>query len=274
MRTSDTRDGTNMALDDPIALVEPGRNGDIINILPLAKYLHDQGEQVDLLVHPNFAALLDGVSYVRPVLLPHEDEHRPEEARVWATARYQRVIVSKVWNNRYLDRSAAESFAAEAYRLAGYPELFGKLSTVFDRRSSEREARLVGKHLDRGVPFILYNLEGSSSQFKRRAGFVRWLRWQRWNARLVKLPLDCHRLYDLLGLYERADLLITTDTATLWLAHAVHIPTIVLHQTDTWLRAPLPPATVLNCTYEGALSRRREIAAAIRQVLDRRAVAA
>jgi len=256
-----------MAIDDPIALVEPGRNGDVINILPLAKHLHDCGEQVDLLIHPKFAPLLDGVSYVRPVLLPFEDEHRPEEARVWASARYARVIVSKVWNNRYFDRSAADSFAAEAYRLAGYPDLFGKLPTVFDRRSPEREARLVDQHLRGHGPFILYNLDGMSSPFKRRAGFRRWLFWQRFGARLVKLPTDCERLYDLLGLYERADLLITTDTSTLWLAHAVHIPTIVLHQTDTWCRAPFPPATVLGCTYEGALSRRGEIAAAIRHSL-------
>ena len=120
-------------MDEPIALVEPGRNGDVINILPLARHLHDRGEQVDLLIHPKFASLLEGVSYVRPVLLPFEDEHRSEEARVWAAARYPRVIVSKVWNNRYCDRMAAESFAAEAYRLAGYPELFGKLPIVFDR---------------------------------------------------------------------------------------------------------------------------------------------
>ncbi|HEY1784486.1 MAG TPA: hypothetical protein VGG30_03020 [Pirellulales bacterium] len=254
-------------MNEPIALVEPGRYGDIINILPLAKHLHDSGEQVDLLVHPKFASLLDGVSYVRPVRLPFEDEHRPEEARVWAAARYPRVIVSKVWNNRYCDPLAAPSFAAEAYRLAGYPELFGKLPVEFDRRSPEREARLAERHLGGSGPFILYNLDGSSSPFKRRARFARWLRWQRFEARLVKLPADCERLYDLLGLYERADLLITTDTATLWLAHVVRIPTIVLHQTDTWKRAPFPPATILDCTYEGALSRRREIAAAIRGCL-------
>src|SRR5580704_9375073 len=83
-------------MDEPIALVEPGRNGDVMNILPLAKYLHDRGEQVDFLIHPKFASLLEGVSYVRPVLLPFDDEHRSEEARVWAAARYPRVIVSKV----------------------------------------------------------------------------------------------------------------------------------------------------------------------------------
>ncbi|HEX4146664.1 MAG TPA: hypothetical protein VHY91_24390 [Pirellulales bacterium] len=256
-----------MAIDDPIALIEPGRYGDVINVLPLAKHLHDSGEQVDFLIHPKFAGLLDGVSYVRPVLVPLEDEHRPEEARVWAAARYARVIVSKVWNNRYLDRSAADCFAAEAYRLAGYSHLYGKLPVEFDRRSPEREARLVEQHLGGSDPFILYNLDGSSSAFKGRRRFARWLRWQRFDAKLVKMPTDCERLYDLLGLYERADLLITTDTATLWLAHAIHIPTIVLHQTDTWCRAPFPPATVLACTYEGAHSRRRTIAEAIRACL-------
>ena len=91
-------------------------------------------------------------------------------------------------------------------------------------------------------------------------------------AKLVKLPTDCERLYDLLGLYERADLLITTDTATFWLAHAVHIPTIVLHQTDTWCRAPFPPATVFHSTYEGALARRRKLPPTFAVVWRRRAV--
>jgi hypothetical protein len=253
-------------MDDPIALVEPGRNGDIINILPLAKYLHDSGEQVDLLIHPKFAGLLDAVSYVRPVLLPFEDENRPEEARVWASARYPRVIVSKVWNNRYYDRSAAESFAAEAYRLAGYPELYGKLPIVFDRRSPEREAQLADRCLKGSGPFILYNLDSISFPLRGRKRFDRWLRRQRFEATLVKLPVDCP-LYDLLGLLERADLLFTVDTASLWLAHVVHIPTIVLHQTDTWARAPFPPATVLHCTHEESLGRRLEIAAAVRQCL-------
>ncbi len=57
-------------MDAPIALVEPGRYGDVMNILPLARHLFDRGERVDFLVHPKFAGLLDGVSYVRPVLLP------------------------------------------------------------------------------------------------------------------------------------------------------------------------------------------------------------
>jgi hypothetical protein len=126
---------------------------------------------------------------------------------------------------------------------------------------------LVEQHLGGSGPLILYNLDGSSSPFKGRRRFARWLHWQRFEAKLVKMPTDCERLYDLLGLYERADLLITTDTATLWLAHAVHIPTIVLHQTDTWCRAPFPPATILGCTYEGAHSRRRAIAEAIRNCL-------
>ncbi len=111
-----------------------------------------------------------------------EDEHRPEEARVWAAARYPRVIVSKVWNNRYMDRMATESFAAEAYRLAGYPELYGKSPIVFDRRSPEREAKLAEQASERASgPFILYNLDGSSSPFRkrRRSVFARWLRWQR-----------------------------------------------------------------------------------------------
>jgi hypothetical protein len=253
-------------MDERIALVQPGRNGDIINILPLAKHLHDSGEQVDLLIHPNFAPVLEGVNYVRPVLLPFEDERQTEEARVWAAARYSRVIVSKVYNNRYTDRTSAVNFAAESYRLAGYPELYGKLPIVFDRRSPEREAELAAKHLRGKGPFILYNLDGTSFPFKRRGRFATWLRWQNFGAKLVKMPVDCP-LYDLLGLYERADMLITIDTASLWLAHVVNIPTIVLHQTERWATAPFPPGTVLDCTHKESLRRRGEVAAAIRRVL-------
>ncbi len=240
-------------MDDPIALVEPGRNGDIINILPLAKHLHDRGERVDFLIHPKFASLLDGVSYVRPVLLPFEDEHRPEEARVWAAARYPRVIVSKVWNNRYFDPRLPR---VSRPRLTAWPAI---PSCTASCRSSSIAGRPSAKRSwPSGISAAAARSSCTTSTACRvrsqwRNRFARWLRWQRFGATLVKMPADCERLYDLLGLYERADLLITTDTATLWLAHAVHIPTIVLHQTDTWFRAPLPPATVLHCTYDEAL---------------------
>jgi len=44
-------------------------NGDIINLLPLLKFVSDKrGKPVQLVVHPKFAGVLDGVAYVQPII--------------------------------------------------------------------------------------------------------------------------------------------------------------------------------------------------------------
>lgn len=246
-----------------IGLVELGRNGDILNILPLARHLHEHGHEVHLLVVARYRALLDGVSYVVPTVVPVADEGCTEEARQWAGRQgYDQVLVSKVYNNALCDRTLCENFAEEAYRLAGHRELFGKLPLVIDRRDRDREAALCTAYKLPEGPFALLNLHGFSSPCTFAPEIKGWLSRQ-------SLPLVwaesvvAERFYDLLGVIERAAVLVTVDTATLWLARATATPTIELVSGRPWLSSPAGP----NCAWRTSYPQIMSQLPVLRQVL-------
>jgi hypothetical protein len=107
---------------------------------------------------------------------------------------------------------------------------FGMWPTVFDRRSEQREAALLATFSHYQRPLILVGLESVSSPLKNHAEiYSRICEDFGETHKVINLSkLRCERIYDLLGLFDRAACLVTADTAHLHLARASKVPVVAL----------------------------------------------
>jgi hypothetical protein len=218
-----------------VAIVQLARSGDIVNILPVAHALHQEGYDVDLIVHRDFAEVLEAVSYVTPVLVDGPNNDPEIHARAAEDSGAYRLVLSTQVNGnpRQLDVEC-ESFIVQNWARAGldWVESFHELPLVFDRRDAEGEAAAVTEYVPPpdGRPLLAFCLKGYSSPFAEADGFREWLvkkhagRYRLLDLSDVRLP----KVHHLLGLLEAADVLLTVDSLPLHLAYATGTPTIAL----------------------------------------------
>ncbi len=258
-----------------LAIVELGRLGDIINILPICKLFHDQGQKPTIVVSEPFASLLDGVSYVDvfPVSTDYSDI---EAAREVAQRRFYRVVQAQVWGNKYQCERRCHSYNRESWRLLGFEHKFDDttLKPVFDRRNRDREADLVRKLSASGKPLMLAGLTGGvSSPFPAGQVILDWLgRTYGHSHEVVDLcSLKAERIYDLLGLFDASTVLFSSDTVYLHLAAASDVPVVAFVNPSAWVgtetrckclaRIPYPnPLTPPEALFSNIQSRLRAAA--------------
>lgn len=201
-----------------------GRFGDIINILPVARDIAlKEGGRCAMVVSAEFASVLEGCSYVEPVVVSsHFTDIQP--AIEQAQRMFERVLVAKVNEKAVGVTTQCEAFNQEAWRQCGYHNDWFRLPLVFDRRDREREAALI-KQVSNGRPMVLVNFSGKSAPFKYGDDATKWIGAYH----LVDLAnIKAHRIYDLIGLMDVAEMLITGDTSTLHLSAASGVPTVNL----------------------------------------------
>lgn len=233
----------------PLVIVLLGRAGDCIQILPcLLEIYRRTGLTPIQVICQDYAPLLDGVSYVQPhpisghwwksipqarqiaenlfgggVVLPWWDEDPKHAAMISEGARGDFVIQchAQHWG---VDITKWPSYGVSmASRLGFTQEEWVRLPLVFDRRDPTREEQLFQRVVGReSKPIILYNFTGASSPFPFWPEVINPIRAQ--FGRIFKFvdlgSIRAHRIYDLLGLYDRAIGMLTSDTATLHLAPA------------------------------------------------------
>lgn len=198
-----------------------GRYGDIMNALPIAYELSRNGENPKFCCSNQFWNVLEGVSYVHPVVWGLEYMQLPTAIKY---TQEHNPIVCQAY--RHPDSSQrTDSYQREAYRHAGWLDKFYKIPLVFDRRNPEREAALA-KDLPDGA--ILWAGTSVSSPLAS-AGAVWDLLHKEYGSRLYDISnLRAERVYDVLGLMDRAALLVCTDTMHLHLARASNIPVVAM----------------------------------------------
>lgn len=222
-----------------VCLVELGRFGDIINILPVAQHIHNTYKKPHLVVSKTFASLLEGVSYVEPVVVDFPNEDLKKGMRV-AREKFRHVIQTQIWGRDYTQQRQCASYNRESWRMAGMQVQFDDPTyrPLFDRRSPEREAQLLEKVNPSGRPMILAVLKNSvSSPFKHGQRVLEEIQ-KAFSEQFVIVDLTtfhAERLYDLLGLIERADCVVTVDTAVLHLMAATNTPYVALVNEKPWL---------------------------------------
>ena len=253
-----------------------GRYGDIIQCLPMFKAM----------VHPvvitseEYGDIFEGVSYVEHIKILEDWQTGVAAAKAKARQYGLTPVVVQFWGDEpyYWDRKYSEVHSA---KMAKYPDygtsmwnLCGfereqmlSLPLVFDRRDKEREAQLVeqvrviGKYLTvrKSIPLLLVNFTGKSSPFAAMPEVHREIMKFAHKFNIVDIgALKCHRIYDLLGLYDVAAGLITIDTATLHLAPASHVPYMAFTQ-DGWSGSVPKGNCVKEIKYSQAIVRLGEI---------------
>lgn len=231
----------------PPVFVQLGRFGDLILLLPAFKLIHERtGKKPIVIVSDEYASVLDGVNYVTP---------HPIKAHWWSGIPKAKAIAESMgggiipqwWNDRQtndvpkgplvlqchgdkwgIDINKYPDFGTAMWVRAGFTrEEMIETPLVFDRRSPEREETLVKFHVRSDRKLLLYNFTGISSPFGYIPEMSRLLADYRNKFQCLDLgAIKATRIYDLLGLYDRAAGLITTDTATAHLAPASGVPTI------------------------------------------------
>lgn len=263
-------------------LVNLDRLGDVINLLPLLQAEPD----TRLMVLKEYAPLFEGISYSEPIIFDgqfHELGRAVQEAQA-ITSNVRSVtftgdpatIKAFTFQPTGTAHATSSSFAKEVWKIAGRVDLWNEQpKLVFDRRSVEREVALLDSvcPIKRGRKrkLMLIADGGVSSPFPYRELLVALLRLKfESQYQIVNLSaLRAERFYDLLALYERADVLVTTDSAPLHLAHACpDLPVVALvnDKPSLWFGSPWRANHVFHCRYSDFPERAVEMLNAIGQM--------
>ena len=235
-------------MKDQNCYVCTGRLGDILNILPILQMDNEQGKRAALMVAKEFAPILDGVTYLDPVVF---DGHwmQVKDAVIQAKDQFSKVLVAQVAGPKKeimeeayraagltaIDKKA-ESFLKDQWRLVGrFQDVRLNRPLVFDARDPKREKALVKSLWPSGKKrLVLLHLGGTTSPHPYRKMLTEYV-----NCCLLKriyevvdiTDVKAYRFYDLLGLYEKAYTVIASDSAALHLAQATpETPVVALTQ--------------------------------------------
>lgn len=246
---------TPVVLQGDVCLLQLGRYGDIMNILPVAKRIaQSYGKPPAMMVARKFADILDGVSYVHRVIFDGEFSE-VEAAQIEAEKKFQLVITSQVWGTTWQVPHECQSYNMESWRCAGFLPQWGERDKlVFDRAD-------VPTKISPRPMLCLCLSSGHSSPFKE---------WKPVQEHIVEKYADrfeildladmhCDRVYDLLRWIRGARLLITSDTSPLHLAAACSTPVVALVNDDPWLASTPRCNAVLKMPYRDVLGRLEEI---------------
>lgn len=257
-------------------LVCLGRIGDIINALPIA---YDMAKKMKrptpFVVSAEFASVLDGCSYVEPLVYPGSYRQVRDAHDFAKLSGYEPRVAQ--WYG-WTQEKTESNFQREAWKLAGYEAKWGTLPTVFDRRSDEREFMLYAKHVEEGqsCKWIAVCDTSHSSPFKigPKLDYALGLEFP-YHAIIDISSVKADRYFDILGVLDRCECLVTVDTAALHLARASKCPTVAIvnDRDGGWWASEAPPQAVHTAKYSEGEGMITNIVAAIhRFVIHRHAV--
>lgn len=254
------------------ALVLLGKVGDCYNAAPIAKHLHDNSKTPHWVVSINYVPVLRGFSYIEidPV---HFTPVQIDLALEYARNKYANVLNCQPYGKHFTGPKDC-AYNEMSWRHVGYGEHFydtKNFPLIFDRRDAERESFLVTQHVNGGRPLVLLSVGcGKSSPFPTHHAFSGAIKRKFGpHCEIVDLCLvKAARIYDWLGLFDKATLLITTDTAALHLATASPKMKVIALTNDNPFLATSPRCNVVfKTTYSKVTEKMPEIHEAVRQAL-------
>lgn len=230
-----------------------------MSILPLVWEKSQCGERPTVIVGYGFSDLLDGILYADRMVWTGNWED-VAGAVVFAREKYDEVFVTQVHGN-YPSQRLTECYCKDMWAQVGRLD-WGGLPLVFDNRNPERE-ELLRFNLGMENCKIVLSLNGSSSKLEDRlAAMIR----SAFPGAIDVSDVTAERIYDLLGVFDRASVLITVDTASMHLAHASNVPVIALVSDahHGWGATSRYPGQMLRVNYSAippSMERIREVAA-------------
>ena len=217
------------------------------------------------MVQRDYAGLLEGVSYVEPMVwdgsvddisgaVAHVRKLGLEPACCQVASNDAEALREHVYKGKH---AITDSFVKEVYDRLGMLREFRKnLPLVFDLRNAEREAALLERvKLPKRKRLIGVALGGVTSPFPYKPLLMELLRGRfRQGYAIVDLDdIRAERLFDMLAVLEKLDVLVAADSALLHLAWALYeLPVCALTQ-DTpslWHGSAWRPQHVWYCRYK------------------------
>lgn len=249
-------------------LVQLGRYGDIINILPVAHAMWvTSNNPTPLVVARDYASILEGLSYVEGIVF---DGHFSNLDQALNWLRPRKALVSQVYARGFDCEMNTDSYCKESWQRVGWLPRWNFLPLVFDRRDFDRETRFLSL-LNHSKPVIVYNSQGISSPWNYGIQFGLDLASEFKECTVLDLSIiNAPRIYDLLGLFDVAIALVTIDTATMHLADASSIPTVNL-AVDTkqpWQTTPKKGNCVCRAYYKEAAKNPKVVLKQLRRCLE------
>lgn len=246
-----------------------GRHGDICIALSIAWEMHKQSSQrIPFIVSQEYASILSGASYVEPIVVPYQVHELPAAIDFAAKRGFEAVVPQVYRAKNFVPQH--DSFAVDMVARAGYLSHWSHLSLNFDNRDRAREAELVKKYIEAdGLKrLVLLASTGTSSPFPQvdqLRSIAAGMACQ--GVQVLDLAnVQAEQFYDLLGLIERATVLISIDTGVAHLAWACpHIPVIqlVADHPSMWNGMRPRSNVVLSMRYGEFPARSQEITDAI-----------
>lgn len=232
-------------------VVSLGRFGDLLLLFPAFKLMYERSRYKPIVMVSNeYASVMDGISYATPWVVNLRWWQDSAKAKQLAQRRYHNVVVPQYWNDlsepkeethrngkvffkahgrTWLVEGESPDYGTAMWNRLGFTraQMISE-PLVLDRRSPEREAELVKKYIIPGKPTVLYNFTGYCSPFGYVPEMMALFREYQGRLNLVDVgQIKAMRLYDLLGLYDNARGILTSDTATLHLCPASKIKSIM-----------------------------------------------
>lgn len=254
--------------------IQLARLGDQLNLLPLLWRDAQEGGRSAMMVQEQYLPHLEN-SYCD--ILPWKGDTHDIQGAVAEASKLGKPTCTQVlgppdmvrkwtYEPAGLEHAVCTSYQKDAWRVA---KRLGDwdycFPLVFDRRSPEREYKLIPKSKKR---FIIASLDGISSPFPYKALVLELLKLTGCN--IIDLStIKAERFYDLLGLYERARCLVAIDSAPLHLSRAVpELPVVALANDKPmlWNGSSWRPQFIWYCRYSDFPARAHEMVNAIKGI--------
>lgn len=275
-----------------------GKNGDAISVLGCFRQIFlTTGQKPIVFCSTEFSNLYEGVSYVdaRPV---NTNWQNVEELEWEAIGNFGGAVTVQPWHdpdwsyentgnnkvmllihgrNVWVDLDVDPDAGSAMARRCGFTrEQWLSFQTVFDQRSPEREKPLVDRHqrASAGKPILLYNFRGISSPYGYEPEMFNMVRSLSREFHLVDLSqVRCHRIFDMLGLFDVAAGIITCDSAPIHLASASPTPYIGFVQVG-WSGSVCRGNCVLSANYADSIHKLPDVMDIVRTWKSRELVPA
>lgn len=253
-----------------VAIISQMRLGDICNNLPVARDIFLRtNEKPDWYVNLHFASIFGGVGYATPIKTQFAPD-RTDLACDLAKQTHSSVLMMQTFGKMWHGKPTPCCYNRLAWTNCGMGDCFDKVleyPLIFDRRDSEREARLCFRTITSRKPLMLISVScGRSSPFPTHGTFADSIR-RKWGQHFEIVDLcrvRAARIYDVVGLMDRAAILVTSDSAFVHLATASpRLPVILLHNDQPFLATSPRCHCILKMPYANWHARIREVHSAI-----------
>lgn len=277
-----------MTRRQPACFAHLGKYGDLMILAPGLKAIFDAtGVRPVCIVSEQFATIFDGVSYAESWRVRLGWYSDVDIACALGIARFGRCIVPKFWDIKGAKPPVAlhneptitlkvhgemltlparewDSYQASQWRHAGFTmQQLLDWPLVFDLRSPEREEELRRRHFHTNRPKLLFNLSTSGTSPFVHVPEIMALLYETGCECVDLSRVHAERIYDLLGLYDRAIGMVTSDSATLHLASASRIPYVAF--VNNGGSGSIPKGNcVLKVRYRDTLASRAAVREAIK----------